>query len=60
MEGFPSPSIKREDSQVESSPQMRRWQMRTKGRMHWIKSTSVDTMCVRGEWCRCDFPRKIP
>lgn len=35
-------------------------QMRTEGRMHWIKSTSVGTICVRGEWCRCDFSRKIP
>lgn len=35
-------------------------QMRTEGRMRWIKSTSVGTICVCGEWCRCDFSRKIP
>lgn len=60
MEEFPFPSIKLEDSQVGGRPTKQEVQMRNGERMNWIKTTSVGTICVWGEWCHCDFSRKIP
>lgn len=50
--------IKQEDSLGKGSLQMSRWQMRTKGRMHWLKAQAF-VPCVRGEKYLSDFCRKI-